>query len=1023
MLPRSFLSGIVGAVCLLAAGGLCGQIATPPAEGGTTHALGPPQHWQWHAGLSIGALFSLRTSNGQTDVNVGLYRNLLFPDIEAAGLLAEGYVGFSAGQYDGGGRVLLASPAFSLAAGIDWSSRERWPQFLFRVWLPVKRGGLLVRGGMPYLDWIPQRHSMVRLGISVPLWQKDVGRTRPLKNHVSLDKLPIKPPAYAPDGAEMNEALARLRDHGHWINRLALPFFDAGGDDSSAVAPELAAIKARLAARKGREPGFGVAREAYGFHAALEEALGLAAGPPAPETERREIGRRIARTARDILFAHVLTPYDRLLGQAKRADTTTFFAARAADVFARWLVTESGIPPDRHAALVFVFNQVLGVVEAARADSARRWGNSRLVWLPLQYGLLPGQADTQAAIDDIIGRLVGSEMTAGNEMTYILNDQFQWELRHSIEDARDYHILWIHDFRGINDERRPDKVAFDQIAHGYLPAMIRNLREYDRTGRFPTYMIFLDQHYYEKRHSRKWMRLLADPLEYRIRLPKAPEMERELLAAQSVLRQTVAESRLLQEQLRQHGRRWLRNFVSVKVSITNPADAAFRTHILIPGIGIPDNIMRDHRKIVLYDITEDDPYRGAAIYTGMGVGEEYAGGFWEDRGLIVRGPDNLNLKQAAAKLLKSQGFKDDDMPYVLRPRERPRYYDALVQERIAQLAAAGRRSARLLDVHNDTGCGQKDVNIVRGALYNLLPAGTILTVPDSLWINFVYAGLLVGDALRGVNVWLIAPSLAAMPTPGEPELTRARTLLSRLLIVRRTLAGELAEAGGDLRLGIYNPTVGVGDIAGRFLAMSQTFGSVPFLKSFYSFTPEVAFFLTRTAELLKEQNFEAAYLVNREARTRARLHIKGNFAMSGAAFRKLIGRPEWQDYFRRYVFEQARLVTEKGAYKDPDLVSGKLEREAEALFRQYQASLSPEEQAHSLVYFMVGTANMDYRSMITDGDAMVLTSGLPALSPLLDFAELEGLSQWVETQAELDGLIPPVSGFGRFLARWEKLVL
>ncbi len=47
-----------------------------------------------------------------------------------------------------------------------------------------------------------------------------------------------------------------------------------------------------------------------------------------------------------------------------------------------------------------------------------------------------------------------------------------------------------------------------------------------------------------------------------------------------------------------------------------------------------------------------------------------------------------------------------------------------------------------------------------------------------------------------------------------------------------------------------------------------------------------------------------------------------------------------------------------------------------------------------------------------DGNTMILTSGLTALSPLLDFAELEGLSRWVETQAELDSLLPPLGASG-----------
>mgnify|MGYP003471833463 CR=1 FL=1 len=45
---------------------------------------------------------------------------------------------------------------------------------------------------------------------------------------------------------------------------------------------------------------------------------------------------------------------------------------------------------------------------------------------------------------------------------------------------------------------------------------------------------------------------------------------------------------------------------------------------------------RDHRKIVFYDVSEDDPYRGMAMFTGMGIGEHYTGAHWEDRALMLQ---------------------------------------------------------------------------------------------------------------------------------------------------------------------------------------------------------------------------------------------------------------------------------------------------------------------------------------------------------------------------------------------------
>ncbi|UCE02635.1 MAG: hypothetical protein JSW67_00010 [Candidatus Latescibacterota bacterium] len=97
-------------------------------------------------------------------------------------------------------------------------------------------------------------------------------------------------------------------------------------------------------------------------------------------------------------------------------------------------------------------------------------------------------------------------------------------------------------------------------------------------------------------------------------------------------------------------------------NITNPADPSFFSRQIIPLVGIPDNLLRDHRKIAFYDITEEDPYKGMAIYTGMGLGEHYAGGTWEDRALMVTGPAALSLKRAARELLQNQGFAQEEIP-------------------------------------------------------------------------------------------------------------------------------------------------------------------------------------------------------------------------------------------------------------------------------------------------------------------------------------------------------------------------
>ena len=47
---------------------------------------------------------------------------------------------------------------------------------------------------------------------------------------------------------------------------------------------------------------------------------------------------------------------------------------------------------------------------------------------------------------------------------------------------------------------------------------------------------------------------------------------------------------------------WLKNRIKVQVNITNPADPSFFSYHVMGILPIPDNIMRDHRKIAFYDV-------------------------------------------------------------------------------------------------------------------------------------------------------------------------------------------------------------------------------------------------------------------------------------------------------------------------------------------------------------------------------------------------------------------------------------
>jgi hypothetical protein len=72
--------------------------------------------------------------------------------------------------------------------------------------------------------------------------------------------------------------------------------------------------------------------------------------------------------------------------------------------------------------------------------------------------------------------------------------------------------------------------------------------------------------------------------------------------------------------------------------------------------------MRDHRKIVFRDVTEANPFRGEALYTGMGVGQQYLGPTWDDPLDPCEGSRAARAQASARNLLLSQGISESDLP-------------------------------------------------------------------------------------------------------------------------------------------------------------------------------------------------------------------------------------------------------------------------------------------------------------------------------------------------------------------------
>jgi len=617
----------------------------------------------------------------------------------------------------------------------------------------------------------------------------------------------------------------------------------------------------------------------------------------------------------------------------------------------------------------------------------------------------------------------GEEFSSGNRVWYIVNAEVQWELARSVQLAETYHVLWIHDIRGVDDNKEPDEIAYRQVKN-YLDTLCRRVEAYDRTGILPTYMIFLDQHYFEINKSRAWLRFLQEPLDQTMDLPSGyEEWETSLRELQERLRRAVENSVLLQVERSQYGEKWLKNRIKVQVNITNPADPSFRSYHVAGILPIPDNMMRDHRKIAFYDVTEEDPYRGMAMFTGMGVGEHYVGANWEDRAVMIQGPEALAVKDAARELLLSQGYSEKEIPYPLRPQPFPDTYEGQIAEELASHPAWLDYRGAVLQLHNETGFFPKQIDAAKAALYSLMPPGSVVKVPDSLWQNYLYASLLAGSALRGCRVLIIAPTAESAPSAAAPTLARAHGLMGRLIVFDQTMGPDMASQGGLLKVGLYAPHQGVGDLAGR---LEQATGTSPsWAGLIYNESPAVMEVARNARAQLDSLGYRVQYLFDADSTIQPKMHLKANLLASKSAWDKLITRPEWADvlYWTITYAAELKIVAARGEFPDARTVPTQLTEAANLLLENYVKSLTPTEREELILYLTVGSVNMDYRSMVMDGEAMIVISGWEVLKGMIDFIVLAGQCEWPESPQDLDRWLPPAGGFTRSVAGLMKLAL
>ncbi len=1021
---RRFLTVLAGVA--LTFSDVAAQRRTPELAAPVVSLGQPPQWLPYLFGAGIPD-WGRRTSGAR--LVLGVHRPVGSPVI-GFGLNGEAY-GTVGGQSTAGLRLLGAARALNLSAGVDWDARARNTVLLLSWQAAVRRGGLFGDGSMLRVDWLPARPRSLALGISVPVAQPNAGRTRPSRTAVSLPRATrVVDVSRTELPAASLSALNNVREAAGLITLYSSFFNETGGSrlavsrrEGRRVAVE---VRDSLRVTSRRYPngrGYAEAHRVYG--AALADAFDAAA----PAT-----GLAVATRARAGLLDHVILPYDTLFGRVKthQRDISGLTSAAQAS-FEVWLRDSSTVPSSRQTQALAVHARWLDIVSAQHAALVRQWRDSRRIWLPMQLALAPEDYNEQREVDALLGRASGRPFTDGNALTLLQSTDLPIEFGRSVLAARDYHVLWIHDFVGRGESGAVDRIGHGEVVDGYYPALTRAVQRYDSSAQLTTFQIFLDENFYAVRDGRLWMTMLEHPLDATIRLPGGNDgLETRLRARQQELRAAVAGSKRLQaEAATRGGARWIRDRVKVHVSITQPSDFSFRSHRLLPPIPfLPDNLMRDHRKLAFYDLTEADPYRGAMVMGGVGLGEPYSSATWDDRGLLLRGPAAVEARAAARRLLRLNGIADVDIPVVLRDATTARATEptggaGAAAPVVATDSARNAYATRALLVHNEPGFGRKQSSVARAMLYNLAPRGSVIIVPDPLWISAEWAGMLAGAALRGCRVIIIAPSATNSPNSQAIALAQMADVISRLVEIQNMFGDDIARAGGELRIGIYAATEDVNDVAKQIKEAQAGLERSPWLRTLIPFDLATLAVLDTVGPLLQSAGYRAtAPSVDRTPRA-PKLHLKMQFVAAPDALVELTKQTQWPGVFGRWLLARARQSSreaDEGGLSAAYASIG-LDEEAAALLRDYEASRTRANRNLVSFYLTSGTQNQDSRGMMLDGEAQLVVSGNQAAAALPDFYLLMARTTWITSQKELDVHLPVGGALLRWVAQYVRYVL
>lgn len=1001
---------VLASVCLIigAFAGVCGQTAEkkysdPPVS------MGQPDRYRIGVGVSTGYGFGEKS---------GLWR--LFGNYTPEGYfpnlgidLASFELGF--GQYNRDNADFDVEIGYFvripyLRGGVEYSLTDNDFNGIVTIQYAVRRGGLFGGGEEIRLDYRMGEDNQFLAGITFNQPFKKYRATRPKYKYIRIPQgeRPEPTPAFGEGGgfsSDLEKSVRRIEHSVEMLDKLLTPrLFVSRGQD---VAEE---YREHI-----RIPGHSFGEEDAAYHRELRNAFTNVVGGD------ELVGEQLARSAESIIFQKILVPYNRHFGQHKQPKAPTAFVEEAVVVFdqmlnehSRFKMLSSQESAAQKATAHEVFRRTVVAIDDAGRAANKRWRTSlgvwlqkgRFVWLPLNYGLPPDKYDTQEEWDAVLAALTTHDFTDCNTMKYLPNEQFHYELKKMLHETNTYHVLIIHDFQGKDKHNNTDPKGWDMVASGYMDAFTKAVKAIDRGERekLPQFILFIDQNFYQGNNSREiitYLEKLYAPDELKLKNKDIQTMVEEMhQEMRDAISSSPAFSAMADEMLAK--------LFKVNVNVTNPWDPAFAFDIS----------MRDHRKFTFRDVFEEDPSSGAGILTGTGIGKHYHPPGWEDRAMEIRGPVLVDLKRAAKDLCVSQGFEDNEIPYYLQDRPYPANYSELCE----RLRTDRGWRANVMVAFNATGFGYKQSTVLRAALYNLAPKGSVLIAIDSLWLSDFWAEMFVCAGLRGVHAYAIAPSPENAPSAADPTMYLMRENLEVMIAANDFFAEDMAKTGGAIHVGLYKHDRGIGDAVHRGRALLEAEKKIPFFTTDFPIGDAVTKEVGRYLERIKEEPAgEITVNISDDMDVKPYLHMKTQFLATQVGM-QVLTVDGWDKIAERYI-----AIREKQSYGEPtggltpaNLVGN--DASVRVGFEKYLQSLPPHERDNDIFTFTIGSMNQDRRGMVSDGEVLAAFTGYAALIAVLDMMFIVGTATYAAHIDDFAELFPDpgMRSFMRKTARYMQ---